>query len=104
MADIFEEGDTERLLECLKMRSEVDEAQARAAVARRKLLAAAEADMDGDLEDVIQEILAAAEHETRVTARSLQNRAWMQMMKQRIVDQKPEVAAATETIMGTKLA
>lgn len=84
MADVFEEGDTERLLECLKMRNELDEAQARAVVARRKLLGAAEADMDGDLEDVIQEILAATEHETRVMASYLQNRAWMQMMKRRI--------------------
>lgn len=100
---IFEESDVARLIECMKMEREVEEAQARALIARKKLVSAAEADIDGDLEEVIQEILAAAEHETRVMARSLQNRQWMRQMKDKIKAVKPHLLDEAEKMVGGQI-
>lgn len=87
---IFGDDEVDRLIECMKMNQELEEAQLRTTIARNKLVNAAATDIDGDLEEVIQEVVAAADHETRVVARNLQNREWMRKMKGKIKEKTGE--------------
>jgi hypothetical protein len=64
------------------------------------LVAAAEADADADLEYLIGEVTAAAEAETRILCRSIQNRIWMCQMRDKIAAEKPEIMAKAEAMMG----
>jgi hypothetical protein len=100
MSGIFDQEAVDRLIECMKTNGRVEEAQARAEIARKKLVAAANADPDADLEEAIGEVVAAAEAETRIIARSLQNRTWMRQMRDKIAAEKPDVMAKAEALMG----
>ncbi len=100
MPDLFDQDAVDRLIECMKTNGRVEEAQTRAEIARRKLVAAAEADHEADLEEYIGEVVAAAEAETRIIARSIQNRTWMRQMREKIAAEKPEIMAKAEAMMG----
>lgn len=100
MPNLFDQEAVDRLIECMKTNQLVQEARTRVEIARKKLVAAAEVDHEGDLEDLIGEVTAAAEAETRIIARSIQNRTWIRQMRDKIAAEKPEIMAKAEAIMG----
>lgn len=98
---IFQQDDIDRLVEIMKERGEVDEAQVRTNLSRKKLVAAVEAEEPQEtIEQLMQECTAASDAEMRLAIRSMQNRVWMRKMKKRIEQERPELHAAAEAMIG----
>lgn len=101
MSEIFDKEAVDRLIECMKENSVIDEVQEKVDKSRKKLLAAVKSEVEGEeLEALIQETLVVVESETRIIVRALQNQIWMRRMKEKIKAKNPEILEKAEILVG----
>ena len=92
MSEVFGEENLNRLMECLKERSVLEEAKFRGEIAQKKMLEAARGGEE-EMEPLIQEYMAAHESEVRVVVRHIQNGLFLKKMSRDIKANNPSMAS-----------